>query len=66
MNQVAVKELKPQAYWDRAQRVVRDWNTNNVLPEYEGECLVYLDVEGPVIRNTFFQDGDRRWDVLPG
>jgi hypothetical protein len=65
MNQVAVNVVKPQAYWDRAQRVVRDWKTNNVLPEYEGECLVYLDVEGPVIRTTFFQDGARCWDALP-
>jgi hypothetical protein len=59
---IAHKPVKPQAYWDRTQRVVRDWNTNHVLPDYEGECLVYLDVEGPVIRHTFLQDGARCWD----
>ena len=64
MNQISQKPVKPQAYWDRTQRVVRDWKTNHVLPDYEGECLVYLDVEGPVIRRTFLQDGARCWNQL--
>lgn len=61
MNQIAHPPCHPKAYWDRTQRVVRDWNTNRVLPDYEGECLVYLDVEGPVFRQTFLQDGARCW-----
>ena len=52
---------KPVAYWDRTQRVVRDWETNQLLPAYEGECMVYMDVSGPVFMQTFLHNGQRCW-----
>jgi hypothetical protein len=52
---------KPSAYWDRSSNVVRDWKTDQPLPDYQGRCLVYLDVEGPVFLQTFLQDGRRCW-----
>jgi len=57
----AVKPPKPSAYWDRSQNVVRDWNTNRALHDYEGECLVYMDVSGPVFMTTFLHNGQRCW-----
>ena len=56
---------KPNAYWDRSANVVRDWETDQVLPDYQGTCLVYLDVEGPVFLQTFLQDGQRCWEQEP-
>jgi len=53
---------KPNAYWDRTANVVRDWKTDQPLPEYQGACLVYLDVQGPVFLKTFLQDGKRCWE----
>ena len=57
----AIKPPKPAAYWDRSQNVVRDWKTNSILPEYEGECMVYMDVSGPVFMTTFLHNGRRCW-----
>ncbi|HVO63313.1 MAG TPA: hypothetical protein VMT53_20465 [Terriglobales bacterium] len=56
---------KPNAYWDRVANIVRDWHTDQPLPEYQGTCLVYLDVQGPVFLETFLQDGKRRWEQVP-
>ena len=57
-----VPELNaPQAYWDRADRVVRDLKTGMDLPHFEGQCLVYRDVEGPIVVNTFLHNGKRIW-----
>jgi hypothetical protein len=53
---------KPSAYWDRATNEVRDWKTDQPLPEYQGTCLVYRDIQGPVFLRTFFQDGKRCWE----
>jgi hypothetical protein len=53
---------KPSAYWDRSGDVVRDWKTDQALPDYQGTCLVYLDVQGPVFLQTFLQDGKRCWE----
>lgn len=53
---------KPPAYWDRATKVVRDWSTDQPLPEYQGTCLVYHDVNGPVFLQTFLENGQRRWE----
>jgi hypothetical protein len=53
---------KPSAYWDRSANVVRDWKTDQPLPDYQGTCLVYLDVEGPVFLQTFLQEGKRHWE----
>jgi hypothetical protein len=49
-------------YWDRADKVVRDLKTGKDLPHYEGLCLVYRDVEGPTLVNTFLSNGERLWD----
>ena len=54
---------KPSAYWDRSANVVRDWKTDQALPDYQGTCLVYLDVQGPVFLKTFLQDGQRCWQA---
>lgn len=48
-------------YWDRTERSVRDWNTGAELPEYQGPCLVYFDLRGPTMMDTFLQDGKRCW-----
>jgi hypothetical protein len=56
---------KPNVYWDRSANVVRDWKTDQALPDYQGTCLVYLDVEGPVFLQTFLQDGKRYWEQEP-
>ena len=53
---------RPCAYWDRDNNVVRDWSTNQEIPTYEGPCLVYLDVRGPLVLNTFLHNGQRRWE----
>lgn len=45
-------------------RVLRAWNTDQVLPHYEGECLIYLDMRGPVLVRTFLRGGKRCWDGL--
>ena len=52
---------KPEVYWDRADKVVRDWSTGQVLPNYEGQCLVYSDMQGPVLLHTFLNQGKRQW-----
>jgi hypothetical protein len=64
MNAVAAKLGKPGAYWDRSGSVVRDWNTDQALPEYEGTCMVYLDIRGPVFMKTFLHNGQRCWEGL--
>jgi len=64
MNTVTSKSKRPGAYWDRAGNVIRDWNTDQVLPGYEGSCLVYLDTRGPVFATTFLRDGERCWEDL--
>ena len=56
----------PNAYWDRADNVVRDWKTGRDLPHYEGPCLVYHDVEGPTVVKTFLTNGERRWEQING
>jgi hypothetical protein len=53
---------RPDVYWDRATQVVRDWNTDQALPEYQGPCLVDLDIQGPVFLRTFLHDGKRCWE----
>lgn len=61
----AVRELEthhPSAYWDRASHEVRDWKTDQVLPEFQGTCLVYLDIQGPVFLRTFLENGKRCWE----
>jgi len=58
----------PTAYWDRTLKVVRHWSTNEILPAYEGPCMVYLDTRGPVFVETFLREGERCWqsgDILP-
>ena len=62
-----VESSKPTAYWDRTAHVVRDWNTDQPLPEYQGTCMVYLDIQGPVFLQTFVHDGKRCWEqnLLP-
>ncbi len=54
----------PSAYWDRADQVVRDWKTGRDLPQYEGPCLIYRDVEGPAVLQTFLANGQRCWGEL--
>jgi hypothetical protein len=54
----------PNAYWDRADNLVRDWKTGRDLPHYEGVCLVYRDVEGPTMVKTFLANGERQWERL--
>ncbi len=56
---------RPSAYWDRVANTVRDWKTDQPLPEYQGTCLVYLDVQGPVFLRTFLKDGKRCWMSKP-
>lgn len=53
---------QPSAYWDRSSQVVRDWKTDQELPDYQGTCLVYLDIQGPVFVRTFLQGGKRCWE----
>lgn len=55
---------RPGAYWDRSDNVVRDWNTDQPMPDYEGTCMVYLDIEGPVFMRTFLNNGERCWEGL--
>jgi hypothetical protein len=52
---------KPSAYWDRTDRVVRDWSTGQALPDYEGPCMVYSDMRGPLVMRTFLNKGERQW-----
>ncbi len=54
----------PSAYWDRADKTVRDWKTGRPLPQYEGPCLVYHDIDGPRLVKTFLADGERRWEQM--
>ena len=58
----AIASSKPSAYWDRTTKAVRDWKTDQPLPEYQGTCLVYRDIEGPVFLRTFLEDGERCWE----
>jgi hypothetical protein len=55
---------KPTVYWDRNDRMVRDWSTNQPLPSYEGPCLVFLDIRGPIFLKTFLLDGERHWEGM--
>ena len=52
---------KPSAYWDRTDKIVRDWSTGLALPDYEGQCMVYSDMRGPVVMRTFLNKGQRQW-----
>lgn len=52
---------RSSVYWDRAERAIRDWKTGAELPEYQGPCLVYFDLRGPTMMDTFLQDGKRCW-----
>jgi hypothetical protein len=63
MPSPAGKLGRPGAYWDRSGNVVRDWTTDQALPEYEGRCMVYLDIQGPVFMNTYLHNGKRCWEV---
>lgn len=54
---------RPGAYWDRTGSVVRDWSTDQALPNYEGRCMVYLDIQGPVFMNTYLLNGERCWET---
>jgi len=62
MNSHLSRLSRPGAYWDRSGNVVRDWNTDQALPNYEGKCMVYLDIQGPVLMNTYLLNGERRWE----
>jgi len=53
--------MKPEVYWDRADKVVRNWSTGQMLPDYEGQCLFYSDMRGPVLLHTFLNKGKRQW-----
>jgi len=63
MSTAIASSYKPSVYWDRTANVVRDWSTDQALPGYEGMCMVYLDLQGPVFLKTFLQDGQRCWEV---
>jgi hypothetical protein len=68
MRESIAKLSTPTAYWDRTLKVVRHWTTNEILPTYEGPCMVYLDTRGPVFVETFLREGERCWlsgDILP-
>jgi hypothetical protein len=52
---------KPSAYWDRTDKVVRNWSTGQALPDYEGQCMVYSDRRGPLVMHTFLKKGERQW-----
>jgi hypothetical protein len=52
---------KPSAYWDRTDKVVRDWSTGLALPDYEGKCMVYSDMRGPLVMHTSLNSGQRQW-----
>jgi hypothetical protein len=62
MSSSAATFSRPHAYWDRSANVVRDWKTDQALPDYEGRCMVYLDIQGPVFMNTYLRNGERCWD----
>ncbi len=65
MTQAALRSsYKPSVYLDRAANVVRDWSTDQALPAYEGMCMVYLDLKGPVLVRTFLQNGQRCWEGM--
>ena len=53
--------LNPSAYWDRTDKVVRNWSTGQVLPDYEGQCMVYSDMRGPMLMDTFMDRGQRQF-----
>ena len=57
---------KPVAYWDRTDKMIRNWDTNQALPDYEGPCMVYLDLSGPVVVYTFLRAGLRHWQDSKG
>jgi hypothetical protein len=61
MHRLHSPATKPEVYWDRADKVVRDWSTGQMLPNYEGQCLVYSDMQGPVLLHTFLNQGKRQW-----
>ena len=62
MNSHLSRLSRPGAYWDRSGNVVRDWSTDQALPNYEGKCMVYLDIQGPVLMNTYLRNGERYWE----
>jgi hypothetical protein len=64
MSVAASNSKRPGVYWDRAANVVRDWTTDQPLPAYEGDCLVYLDTRGPVFATTFLRNGERCWEGI--
>jgi hypothetical protein len=47
--------------------MVRDWTTNQALPQYEGPCMFFSDLRGAVVMYTFVRDGVRHWhdDHIP-
>lgn len=53
---------QPGVYWDRSDNVVRDWKTDQPIPNYEGTCMVYLDIAGPVFMETYLRNGQRCWE----
>jgi len=57
---------KPSAYWDRTDKIVRDWSTGQALPNYEGKCMVYSDMRGPLEMHTFLTRGERQWQEMAG
>lgn len=58
---------KPRVYWDRTDKMVRDWTTDQALPNYEGPCMFFSDLRGAVVMYTFVRGGIRHWhdDNLP-
>lgn len=64
MSGVASKVGRPGAYWDRSANVVRDWSTDQAIPDFEGTCMVYLDIQGPVFMKTSLRNGQRCWEGL--
>jgi hypothetical protein len=62
MSYRAATLTHPGAYWDRSGNVVRDWKTDQALPNYEGQCMVYLDIQGPVLMKTYLRNGERCWE----
>jgi hypothetical protein len=61
MNSLRSLPPKPSTYWDRTDKVVRDWSTGQALPDYEGQCMVYSDMRGPLLMHTFLNQGQRQW-----
>lgn len=58
---------RPPVYWNRTDRTVRDWKTDQELPHYAGPCIYFSDLRGAVIMYTFVRGGIRHWhdDTIP-